>query len=343
MKAAVLTGLRQVELANVPMPEIRDEKDILLKTEVVGVCGSDIHYYKEGRIGDQAVSYPYRVGHEFSATVVEVGHGVRKIQPGDRVAVDPAITCGSCIQCLAGRENTCLNLRFLGCPGQAEGCLSEHIVMPEHCCFPVPETMSLEQAAIVEPLSIGLYAANTSVPLKNASVGILGCGPIGLSVMLPTVAAGARHIYVTDKINRRLDVAGAQGAGWTGNPLEQDIVEEIIEREPELLDVVFECCGQQEALDQAVELLKPGGKLMLIGIPAEDRVSFSVDNMRRKETTIQNVRRQNNCVQAAIDFISEGHDVNFMITHRFNLEETGAAFDLVGDYRDGVVKALITP
>jgi len=324
------------------MPEIRDGKDILLKTEVVGVCGSDIHYYKEGRIGDQAVSYPYRVGHEFSATVVDVGGDVKSIRQGDRVAVDPAISCGHCIQCRTGRENTCLNLRFLGCPGQAEGCLSEHIVMPEHCCFPIPETMSLEQAAIVEPLSIGLYAANTSVPLENASVGILGCGPIGLSVMLPTLAAGARNIYVTDKINERLDVAAAQGAKWVGNPLEKDIVKEISDREPELLDVVFECCGQQEALNQAVCLLKPGGTLMVIGIPAEDRISFPVDEMRRKEITIQNVRRQNNCVQAAIDFISEGHDVDFMITHRFTLEETGEAFDLVGDYRDGVVKALIT-
>ncbi len=332
-----------MELADVPMPKIRDEKDILLKTEVVGVCGSDIHYYKEGRIGDQAVSYPYRVGHEFSATVVDVGREVSRVRQGDRVAVDPAICCGRCVQCRAGRENTCLNLRFLGCPGQAEGCLSEYIVMPEHCCFRVPETISFEEAAIVEPLSIGLYAATTSVPLKNASVGILGCGPIGLSVMFPTVAAGARHVYMTDKINSRLKVAGAQGADWTGNPLEKDIVDEIIEREPELLDVVFECCGQQDALDQAVELLKPGGKLMIIGIPAEDRISFPINEMRRKELTLQNVRRQNNCVQAAIDFISEGHEVNFMITHRFNLEETGAAFDLVGDYRDGVVKALIFP
>ena len=148
---------------------------------------------------------------------------------------------------------------------------------------------------------------------------------------------------MTDKINSRLEVAAAHGAHWTGNPLEEDVVGEIAEREPELLDVVFECCGQQEALDQAVDLLKPGGKLMIIGIPAEDRISFSVDETRRKELTIQNVRRQNNCVQTAIDFISEGHDVNFMITHRFSLEETGAAFELVGDYRDGVVKALIVP
>jgi threonine dehydrogenase-like Zn-dependent dehydrogenase len=213
--------------------------------------------------------------------------------------------------------------------------------MPEHCCFRVPDSLTLEEAAIVEPLSIGMYAVSTSISLKDKALAILGCGPIGLSVMLPAISAGARAVYVTDKINQRLSVASAQGATWTGNPLETEIVSEISDREPELMDVVFECCGQQEALDQGIDLLKPGGKLMVVGIPSEDRISFSVDEMRRKEVLIQNVRRQNNCVQKAIDFISDNNDVKFMITHEYGLSETQQAFDLVGDYRDGVVKAII--
>ena len=156
--------------------------------------------------------------------------------------------------------------------------------------------MTLEQAAVIEPLSIGLYAVKMSVALHEAAIGVLGCGPIGMSVILPALAHGAGSVYVTDKIEERLELARLSGAAWTGNPDNTDVVADIVEREPLLLDAVFECCGQQDALDQAVELLKPGGKLMLIGIPLVDRVSFNVDKLRRKEICVQNVRRQNECM-----------------------------------------------
>jgi L-iditol 2-dehydrogenase len=231
-------------------------------------------------------------------------------------------------------------MRFLGCPGQAEGCLSEYIVMPEECCFPVPDQLTAEEAAFVEPLSIGIYAMTLAGSLKGKTVGILGCGPIGLSVLLASCEAEA--VYVTDKITERLEVARSAGAVWSGNPLVEDICAEVSQREPELLDVVFECCGQQEALDQAIEILKPGGSLLIIGIPPEERVSFSVDGMRRKEICIMNVRRQNGCMQAAIDFIAdERHNVRSLITHHFSLDQSQQAFDLVAGYQDGVVKAVI--
>jgi L-iditol 2-dehydrogenase len=153
---------------------------------------------------------------------------------------------------------------------------------------------------------------------------------------------GATKIYVTDKIDARLKMAQRAGASWIGNPDKEDIVADIAAREPLLLDTVFECCGQQEALDQAVGILRPGGKLLVIGIPEVDRISFSIDAVRRKEICIQNVRRQNECMQPAIDMIESGKvDVDFMITHRFPLERTKDAFDIVADYRDGVVKAMI--
>jgi L-iditol 2-dehydrogenase len=214
--------------------------------------------------------------------------------------------------------------------------------MPAHCCFPVRPGTTLEQAAVAEPLSIGVYAAQESVPMQGARIGILGAGPIGLSVLLPALAGGAERVYVTDRIDARLDVANRAGASWVGNPDRDDVVQAISAEEPLLLDAVFECCGKQEALDQAVELLKPGGKLMLIGIPEVDRISFAIDLLRRKELCIQNVRRQNECMQPALDLIEQqGMSVDFMITHRFPLDRAQEAFDLVADYRDGVVKAMI--
>jgi len=147
---------------------------------------------------------------------------------------------------------------------------------------------------------------------------------------------------MTDKLDRRIEVARKAGANWVGNPDREDVVEAIAKQEPLLLDAVFECCGQQAALDQAVQLLKPGGKLMLIGIPAVDRISFVIDLMRRKEICLQNVRRQNECLRPALDLIeSRAVNADFMITHRFPFERTPAAFDLVAEYGDGVVKAMI--
>ena len=342
MKAAVLTGIRKMAVRDIPKPRIENDEDVLLKVGSIGVCGSDVHYYTTGRIGSQVVKHPFRVGHEFAATVAETGGRVKGLKPGDKVAVDPAMSCGECDQCKVGRRHTCRNLRFLGCPGQAEGCLSEYVVMPAECCYRVRIGTTLENAAIVEPLSIGWYAVKTSVPMNGARIGILGAGPIGLSVLLTARLGKAGAIYVTDKIDARLKAARRAGANWSGNPTKLDVVAEIAEQEPLLLDAVFECCGQQEALDQAVNLLKPGGRLMLVGIPEVDRVSFAINTLRRRELCIQNVRRQNACVQPALDLIEKGKvDVGFMITHRFPLDRAKAAFDLVAGYRDGVIKAMI--
>ncbi len=342
MKAIMLTGIRRMEMRNVPMPSIRNDHDVLLKLTVVGVCGSDIHYYNTGRIGSQVVRYPFAVGHECAAVVAAVGRKVTRVKPGDRVAVEPAMSCGQCDQCRSGRPHTCRALRFLGCPGQAEGCLAEYLVMPQECCYPIGHRMTPELAALSEPLAIGLYAVRQSIPLKGKAIGILGCGPIGLSVLLSARLQKPRVIYMTDKIARRLAVARSAGAAWARHPDKANVVRIIGAREPRLLDAVFECCGEQEAIDQAVDLLKPGGKLMLIGIPAVERVSFIIDRIRRKEICIQNVRRQCECLQPTLDFIEQRKmRPDFMVTHRFPFSRTRQAFDLVAGYRDGVVKAMI--
>jgi L-iditol 2-dehydrogenase len=252
------------------------------------------------------------------------------------------MSCGQCDQCLGGRPNTCRRLRFLGCPGQAEGCLSEFLVMPQECCFPIEESMTFEQAALSEPLTIGFYAARRALPMKGARIAILGAGPIGLSVLLCARAMGAHAIYMSDKIDARLAAALSAGATWIGNPDRVNIVQAVSAREPLLLDVVFECCGEQSAVDEGIELVRPGGRLMLAGIPEADRLSFVIDRARRKELDIRNVRRQCECLHPTLALMAAGLlKADFMITHRFRFDQSKEAFDLVAAYRDGVVKAII--
>jgi L-iditol 2-dehydrogenase len=342
MNTMMLTGIRQMEMHQTPDPMIKNPTDVKIRMKVVGVCGSDIHYFTNGRIGSQDVKYPFPVGHEGAGEVVEIGSEVTWVKPGDRVAIEPAMSCFKCDQCLAGRPHTCRNLKFLGCPNQADGCLSEYIIMPETSCYKIPDNMSWDEAAISEPLAIGVYAVRQSIPMQGANVGILGFGPIGMSVMLPALAKGAANIYVTDKIDGRLAKSREVGAAWSGNPDKEDVVAKIVDLEPAGLDVIFECCGQQEAMDQAVELLKPGGKIMIIGIPETDRWSFSVDKLRHKEITIGNVRRQNHSLKETLEMLaSEKVNVKPMATHRFDFADTPKAFNHVAEYRDGVMKAMI--
>ena len=343
MNTMFLTGIRQMELLERPIPEIIHATDVLIRMKVVGVCGSDIHYYTSGKIGSQVVIYPFPVGHEGAGEVVEVGEKVTSLKKGQRVAIEPAMPCYECDQCLQGRHHTCRKLKFLGCPGQAEGCLSEYIVMPEANCLPVADTLSWEDAAISEPLAIGVYAVRLAqLDLRNKKIGILGFGPIGMSVLLAAKQQGAGKVYATDKIADRLAIAYLCGASWIGNPNKGDVVALIKEQEPQLLDVIFECCGQQQAADQAIEILKPGGKLMIIGIPEFSRWSFPVDMMRHKEICVQNVRRQNNAVHETLDLLAQKRvDISKMATHRFRFDQTKEAFDLVATYSDGVMKAMI--
>lgn len=342
MKAQVLTGLNQMELVEVPTPNIQKDDDVLLKVEIVGVCGSDVHYYETGRIGSQIVQYPYIVGHECSATVAEIGKAVKNAKIGDKVVVEPAVSCHQCDQCRIGRENTCRNLSFLGTPGQGDGCLCEYIVMPEEACLPITDKLTLAQGALCEPFTIGLYSVKQGQMPYGDKIAILGSGPIGLSCMTVALAQGKEWIYMTDKISERLALAGNNGAIWVGNPDEGDIVEQILEQEQNGIDVVYECAGQQSTVDEAVDLLRPGGRLVLVGTPREARISFSIEKLRRKEIAVINIRRQNSCTSEAIDLVTSGKaKIDFMITHKFDFAQSKQAFDMVAGYNDGVVKAMI--
>jgi L-iditol 2-dehydrogenase len=342
MKSMMLTGLRQMEIVEVPEPSIVNPGDVKIRMLVVGVCGSDIHYYTHGKIGSQVVEYPFPVGHEGAGVVVEIGRSVKGIKPGDIIAIDPAMPCWECDQCLSGRPNTCRKLLFLGCPGQAEGCLKEYIIMPERSCFLLTGGLKADHGVISEPLAIGVYSAGRSGPLKGKRIGILGFGPVGMSVMLAAKANGAEKIYVTDKIDPRLAIAKKEGAASVYNPLNEDIVKSILEAEPYGLDVVFECCGQQDAFDQGIDILKPGSTLMVAGIPEFARWTMSVDKTRRREITLRFVRRQAECTGKALEMMRTGEiDISGMVTHRFPFGKTKEAFDLVAAYGDGVMKAMI--
>jgi L-iditol 2-dehydrogenase len=342
VKSFRLVGLRDMTLLDVPDPQLQQPTDVLIRIGAVGVCGSDIHYFTTGRIGCQVVQYPFTVGHECAGTVIQTGPAVTRVRAGDRVAIEPAVSCGHCDQCRSGRENTCRQLTFLGCPGQAEGSLSQYLVMPERNCFRITEQLSLAEATLSEPLAIGVYAVQQSRIAAGSRIGILGLGPVGRSVLLPALDAGCNGCYGTDLIDARRDAAARAGATWVGDPQRDDVVSAILDQVPFGLDAVFECCGQQAALDQAVELLRPGGTLLVIGIPEVDRISFDPDKFRRKEITLVNVRRQRGCVPRALDLIAAHHEeIAQWITHRFPFSATPAAFDLVADYRDGVLKAMV--
>ena len=342
MKAALLTALETIEVRNVPSPGKPAAGEVRVAVDVVGVCGSDIHYFKEGRIGSQVVEFPWVLGHECAGVVKDIGPGVAHLRVGQRVAVDPLIWCGRCDQCAGGRIHTCRHQKFLGCPGQVGGALAEELMMPATSCFPVPDNVSAVEAALLEPFSIGLYAARLAQLRPGAEVAILGSGPIGLCVLKALRTMQCGRIFMTDLLEPRLSVARRYGADWTGLAGGHDVPADILKCQPLGLDAVFECAGQLETLEQAVRLLKPGGTLMMVGIPAADRIGFNAETLRRRELKLQNVRRQNECVAPAIELVAGGVvELRSLATHEFDLVQSQQAFDLVSGYRDGVIKAMI--
>lgn len=342
MKKAYLTGIRRIEIRDVPAPRVERADDVLIRLDTIGVCGSDLHYYRDGKIGVQVVKFPFAVGHECAGTVADAGTDAGELKPGTRVTVDPLVPCGGCDQCRAGRENTCRNQKFLGCPGQLEGSMAEFLLMPARSVFAIPDGMSFEQAVMVEPLTIGLWAQRLAVPTAGKKIAILGCGPIGLCVLQAVKAAGDCTVCATDLLDERVALARATGADRAANADKTDVVAELARLQPNGVDIVFECAGVQETIDQAGQILTPGGKLVIIGIPPESRLSFDMNYYRRKELSVQNVRRQRGCVRDAIEMIASGRvNVDAQITHRFTLARSQEAYDTVADYRDGVIKAMI--
>jgi L-iditol 2-dehydrogenase len=341
MRASRLYGIRDMRLEELPRPTPAPG-EVLLKVAAVGTCGSDVHYYVEGRIGDQVVEEPITMGHEFSAWVAELGEGVEGLEIGQLVAVEPAIPCGVCESCQHGHPNLCPNVRFCGTP-PIDGVFAEYTVMPAENCFPLPEGFTPAEGAMLEPLGIAIHAVDLSHIRAGQTIAVLGAGPVGLLTAAVAKAAGAAEIYVTEpQVHRRqfaMDYLDAEAL----NPDDVDVVAEIKRMtDGRGVDIAFEAAGAPETPDQAADVVRPGGKVIVIGIPSDDTMTMTASTVRRKGLTIKLVRRMKHTYPRAIRLVQTGMvDVKALVTHELPLNRINEAFEMVSAYKDGVLRAVI--
>ena len=342
MKAARLYGIGDIRIDEVPRPS-PGPGEALVRVKAVGICGSDVHYFKEGRIGEVVVSEPLVLGHEPAGVVEAVGEGVEHLKPGDRVAVDPAIPCGRCEWCERGHPNLCPSVRFFGTP-PVDGALREYITHPAEALFKLPEGLDYECGAMLEPFGVALHAVDLAHLKPGQRIAVFGVGVIGLFVVQLARLSGAVRIFATDLFPSRLELAGRFGADEVFRPDLEDPVAGIMEATGGRgVDVAFEAAWVHGTVEQAVEALAPGGTLVLIGIPlGEDVVSFRASSSRRKGLTVKMVRRMKHAYPRAIRMAEKGLvDLKSPITHRFPLEEVQRAFETAAECRDGVVKVMV--
>jgi L-iditol 2-dehydrogenase len=347
MKAAKFYGPHDFRIENVPEPAPPGAGTVVIRVGTVGVCGSDLHTYADGRIGDTVVKEPVVLGHEFAGTVVEVGpeawDGLHEpLAAGRRVAVDPAIPCWHCDRCEAGHPNLCRNLKFMGLYPD-DGALQEYFAVPARCCFPIPDSLTLEEGALLEPLGVAIHAVDLGKLEVARSVAILGCGPIGLLVLALAKLSGAAPIYTFDQFPWRLDAACQWGADEAINIRENKPVAAIHDLTSRHgVDVVFEAAWGAEATDQAMRMADLGGRVVLIGIPSEDTATFTHSVARRKGLTIALCRRMKHTYPRAIQLAASGKvSLDALVSHRFDLEDTGQAFALNAAYEDNIIKAMV--
>ncbi|MCS7337672.1 MAG: alcohol dehydrogenase catalytic domain-containing protein [Verrucomicrobiae bacterium] len=346
MRAARLHGPGDLRVDAVRRPAAPRRGEALLRVSVTTLCGSDLHSFLDGRIGDTPVPEPLILGHEFSAVVEAVGPEAidgfgKPLRPGARVAVDPAQPCSRCDMCEQGHPNLCRNIRFCGVY-PVNGSLCEWIVMPSRCCFPVPGEIDDETAALLEPLGVAIHAIDLAKIRPGSSVAVIGAGPIGLLIAAVAKLAGAEPVYVSEKLPWRLALAHKSGAVPI-DPTKQDPVQRVLdETRGHGVDVAIEAAWGAEAIDQAVHMARPGARVVLVGIPRDDRLELTHSVARRKGLTILLSRRMKHCYPRAISLATSGNlRLRELITHRFPLSRAREAFSLNAEYRDNVVKVAI--
>jgi L-iditol 2-dehydrogenase len=301
-----------------------------VRVTAVGICGSDLHWLTEGGIGDATLEKPLVLGHEFAGVIVN-GGGSR-----ERVAVDPAVPCEKCEFCQKGHPNLCLDLVFAG-HSPDDGALREFMSWPRRHLYPLPESLSNIDGAMLEPLGIAIHTVDLAHLRSGMSVGVFGCGPIGLLIMQVARAAGVTQVIATDKLDHRLEAACSMGAsvaiksyGGAENPEVWSATNRCG------VDVAFEAAGENEAVETAVYACKPGGKVILVGIPDDDKTTFTASQARRKGLTMKLVRRMKHTYPRAIELVQSGLvDVRSLVTHRFPLERYQDAFS-VAEEREGI-------
>lgn len=342
-KGGFMRGIDKMIIKEIPVPEI-GKKEVLVSLEYVGICGSDVHYFHNGCCGSYKVdlSEDYMLGHECAGTIVKVGEEVEKLKVGDRVALEPGITCGECEQCKSGHYNLCPDVVFLATP-PVQGCNEEYIAFPENMCFKLPDNVSTKEGALIEPLSVGFYASEQGGVKTGDTVVILGSGCIGLVTLLACKAHGAGKIIVADLVEARLQKALEIGATEVINSGKEDALKKIEElTNGRGADVVFETAGSPVTIAQTPFIVRRGGVITLVGISAKEEINYNFAQIMDKEATIKSVFRYRNIYPKAIAAVSGGAiNVKGIVTHEFDLDHIQEAYDEAVNNKTDLVKAVI--
>lgn len=350
MLAARLHGPRDLRIETVPEPGAPKAEHVKIRVTAVGICGSDLHNYLDARIGDTQITQPLVLGHEFAGVVIEVGENAldgegHPLRVGQRVAVDPATPCWRCEMCEAGHPNLCRRLHFCGLYPD-DGSLQEQMIVEARTCFPVPDSISNASAALLEPLGVALHAVDLGKIKLARSVAIIGSGPIGALITRLVRLSGADPIYTFDCFSWRSEQAKRWGAteAWTVTD-DLDPVKVIHEvTEGRGVDVVFEAAWADYSIAQAAEMARLGGRVVLVGIPSDDKIGLKHSTARRKGLSIMMSRRMKHTYPRAIQLVTsspEPIDLETIVSHRFPLSQADKAFALNVDYIENVQKIVI--
>lgn len=341
MKAAILKGPRHVEFGTRPDP-VPQPGEVLVEVKAVGICGSDLHVYRHGGFGDIVVDDLVQ-GHEPAGVVVGLGRGATRFKVGDRVAIEPGIHCGCCEPCRTGRPNICPNVKYLSAR-TVDGAFCEYLARPENTLVKLPDNLSSEQGAMLEPLAIAVHTIRASGLRLGDHVAIIGAGSIGLCILQAARLAGATRVYVFDRLDWRLEVAQRLGADEVANVDSVDPLEALETwTNGRLCDRVFEAAGTPETFHQSMQLPALGGTVVLVGLCAGD-IALPFERARAGEVNVVVLRREAHAYRAALELVDAGRaDVTSFITHRFPLARTGEAMEIAASYLDNAVKVIVNP
>ncbi|MCD8198062.1 MAG: NAD(P)-dependent alcohol dehydrogenase [Lachnospiraceae bacterium] len=341
MKVAVMLGVGKMGFEEREIPTPKDN-EVLVKLEYVGICGSDLHYYEQGRIGNYIVEPPFVLGHEPGGVVVEVGKNVTNLKVGDRVALEPGKTCGHCRFCRTGRYNLCPDVVFFATP-PVDGVFQEYVAHEAGLCFKLPDNVSTMEGALIEPLAVGFHAAQQGEAHIGQTAVVMGSGCIGLVSMMALKALGVSTVYVVDVMQKRLDKALELGATATVNGAETDTVEEIRRLTGgEGCDLVIETSGTEICARQGIEALVKGGTLVQVGYSKSGDMNMPMGLVCDKEIAIKSVFRYRHIYPLAIQAVADGKvDVKKVVTNVFDLDDIQNAMDRSVRDKADIVKAVV--
>jgi L-iditol 2-dehydrogenase len=342
MMAAFLEGPRRVVLKEVPVPEPTSEQ-ILVRVRSVGVCGSDVHYYQHGRMGPFAPTAPLVLGHESAGEVVACGALVRDLSPGDRVALEPGIPCGACEQCKRGRYNLCPSVYFMGSAPNQHGAFREYLTWDPRMAYRLPDTVSYDEGALLEPLAAASYAVRLGGVAPGQIAAIFGCGPIGLLIARMAIIAGATQVFMCDVDAARLQKAGAYGATLAVDSRSADFIKEIrAATGGSGSDVVFEAAGAPVSHQRSLEAAVRGGTVVFVGWLAQGELGLDLHAIGTRELTVRGMFRYRNVYPEAIRLVSARRvDLEGLITGSYPLERIVDALEEALARRAGTVKIMI--